>query len=137
MKGAVIRKNVGRYVAVTFTALLMMAGCNKLEVNNDPIPVWEDWDADSATLNVSIQTQGGVFLVGQFVNLALSQDSLNAGHLVRRVSTDGNGRVVFYRLFPGKYYMNCFSTYLGETQYGSGNISLGPYEVRDTLLIVH
>jgi hypothetical protein len=117
--------------------VLVFFSCNKLENNDKPIPVWENWEADSATLTVSIQTQDGNYIVGQFVNLALTQDSLNNGLFVRRTATDGTGHVLFNRLFPSLYYLNCFSNYQGQMTFGSGKIRLGEYEIRDTILILH
>jgi hypothetical protein len=116
---------------------LLLFSCHKDQLDPIPVPVWENYGPDSVTLTVTIQTQQGIFMFGSYVNLALNQDSLNNGLLVRRNITDGVGRVRFNRLYPRKYYSNCFAFFQNQSLYGSFSIQLPPYAIRDTVLIVH
>jgi len=117
--------------------VVAVASCNKLEENEPPVAPWENTGPDSARLTVTVQTQSGILMVGSYVNLALSQDSLNKNLLVRRVMTDGVGKAVFSRLYPRKFYSNCFAYIEGKSLFGSFRITIMPYAVRDTVLIVH
>lgn len=102
-----------------------------------PLPEWEDKSADSATLLLTVETQDGTFMTGSYVNLALSDDSLNKNIWVRRSVTNGAGRISFSRLYPRKYFSNCQAYYNGMTYFGSFHIYLPPGSVKDTVLFVH
>jgi len=120
-----------------FFLFLTISGCKQLSDNgNDPLPGWEDTGADSATLNIWVQTNQGFLVFGQYVNLALSQDSLNHSLLVRRQLTNGQGAAVFNRLFPLHYYYNCFSVSYTGSLFGASHIYIGPSQIKDTVLIV-
>lgn len=111
----------------------------KRKINPDPqpLPEWEDKSADSATLSVTVETQDGIFMIGSWVSLALSDDSLNKSNWVRRAITDGGGRVRFSRLYPRKYFSNCQAYYNGMTYFGAFHIQMPPQSVKDTVLFVH
>ena len=130
---------VTRIIFTLFIPLFLIAlgSCNKLEEDENPVTPWENTGPDSARLTVTVQTQAGILMVGSYVNLALSQDSLNKNLLVRRVMTDGVGKAVFSRLYPRKFYSNCFAYIEGKSLFGSFRITIMPYAVRDTVLIVH
>lgn len=134
-----VRKNsVIKILPLTLLTMLLIS-CQKHTIETDPKPVppWENFGPDSATLSVTIQTQQGIFMIGSYVNLALNQDSLNNGLMVRRVSTDASGRARFNRLYPRKYYSNCFAYYQTFSLFGSFTMQLPPSAIRDTILIVH
>ena len=116
---------------------LILFGCNKIEEEQSPVPVWEDTNADSCSLGVTVQTQEGIFLNSSYVNLALNQDSLNKGLLVRRSVTDGVGKVKFSRLYPRRYFGNCFANMQGQSLFGSFRITLPPSSIKDTIIIVN
>ncbi len=117
-----------RKALVFFSASLFLwlafSSCLKLNNEEPPIANYEDFDADSVRLNVFIRNSEGLLLTGQYVNLALSRDSLDNLLLVRKVITDGYGRASFPRLYPGKYYFNCFANYGGMTLSGFSSIYL-------------
>lgn len=117
--------------------VLLLDSCHKLEENDNPIPVWEDLSPDSVTINATIQTVSGYLLPGQYVNFALSSDSLSKGILVRRVQTDGQGRASAHRLFPRNYFINCFATYQTKNYFGSFILFTKPSQRIDTLLLVY
>jgi len=117
--------------------LLLYACGHKLGNNLEPIPIWENKKADSVTFRVTVQTMNGTYLYGEYVNLALSLDSLNKGTLVRRTMTNSLGIAEFRRLYPRVYYYNCFVTNELGTFFGSGHASLPPYAIRDTILVVY
>ena len=131
-----VRKFIPYILTLVFLTMLW-ASCHKMEDNPTPVATWEDKGPDSVTLTVTVQSQEGIFMVGSFVNLALNQDSLNNGLLVRRSSTDAVGRAHFDRLYPRKYFSNCFAYYMGQSFFGSFKMQLPPYAIRDTVLIVH
>jgi|APMed6443717190_1056831.scaffolds.fasta_scaffold335802_1 hypothetical protein len=124
-------------ITVLLSLVLFFASCNKLEQNDNPIPVWEDLGPDSVTVNATIQTVSGYLLPGQYVNFALSSDSLSKGILVRRVQTDGQGRASAHRLFPRNYFINCFATYQAKNYFGSFILFTKPSQRIDTLLLVY
>ncbi len=124
-------------ILVIFSLTFVIVACNKLETNDNPLPVWEDTGPDSVTFSVTVQTLEGILLPGQYVNLAFSQDSMAQGIMVRRVATNGIGRAHFPRLYPRKYYYNCYATYLTNIYYGYSLIKLNPMDIRDTILTVH
>jgi hypothetical protein len=115
---------------------MLWASCNNVPVNPDPVPVWEDKGHDSVTFTVIVKTQQGLYVVGSVVNLALNQDSLNNKLFIRRTSTDGVGRATFKRLYPRKFFSNCFASFQGQSLFGSFTIQLPPGAIRDTVLIV-
>ncbi len=125
--------NISALILIT---LLWVSCKNKID-NPIPIPVWEDYDPDSATLTVTVQTQQGVFMVGSFVYLALNKDSLDKGILVRSASTNAVGRALFNRLYPRKYWAVCYARRDSLSLSGRFNIQLPPYAIRDTILTVH
>lgn len=124
-------------ITLLFPLFLFFASCNKLEQNTNPLPVWEDLGPDSVTVNATIQTVSGYLLPGQYVNFALSSDSLSKGILVRRVQTDGQGKASAHRLFPRTYFINCFATYEMKNFFGSFIIFTKPSQRIDTLLLVY
>jgi len=117
--------------------ILAAASCHKIGDDPQPIPTWENTKADSATLRILIETMNGTPLPGQYVNLALSLDSLNKGILVRRTMSNSLGITEFRRLYPRKFYYNCFANYENGTLFGSGYLILAPYAVKDTFLVVY
>jgi len=76
-------------------------------------------------------------LVGQYVSLALSKDSLSASNLVRKTQTNGSGIAVFSKMYPRVIYYNCMAVTFGNTYFGSGSIRLLPGVKKDTILMVH
>jgi len=124
-------------VFIFFTGILVFFSCgHKLEPPPNPIPVWVDNDADSATLTLTVETEQGIFLAGQNVNLALSADSLSKDLLVRQTFTDGVGRAIFRQLYPRRIFFNCYAKYASQPLYGIGQINLPPFSIRDTILTV-
>ncbi len=116
--------------------LLFFGSCHKLTIEDPPIANWEDFGSDSVKLNVFVQTKESFLLTGQYVSLALSQDSLDKSILVRKVTTDGYGRAQFPRLFPRIYYFKCYANYQGTNLIGSSFIHLPPVERLDTSVIL-
>lgn len=116
---------------------VFLLACTKHGTDPAPIPVWEDNSNDSAGLRINVQNSQGLFLYGQYVNLALSRDSLNTSLLVRRTATNTAGVAVFRKLYPRIIYYNCFAITNGQTFFGSGSARLMPGITKDTLLIVH
>lgn len=133
----IVRRLLPYHLSALLITTILWTSCNKMAENPSPIAVWEDKSADSVTFSVVVQTQVGIFMIGTYVNLALSLDSLNKGLLVRHSSTDGAGRARFNRLYPRQYYSNCFANYLGQSLYASFKIQLPPAANRDTTIIVH
>jgi len=122
-------------ICLFFIALSI--GCVKtIKITGKPLPPWVDNSADSVTLHVIVQTNLGILVYGQYVNLALSKDSLNRSIFVRTGMTNGAGNAGFTKLYPGTYYYNCFSTTSTGFGYGSAKINLFPQQIKDTLLIV-
>ncbi len=117
--------------------VLIYMSCNKLDPSDTPVPIWEDLGPDSVTMHATIQTVSGFLLPGQYVNFALSPDSLNKGILVRRIQTDGQGTATANRLFPRIYFINCFATYQAKNFYGSFIVPTMPSQRIDTLLLVY
>jgi len=116
---------------------IFLLACTKHSTDPVPFPVWEDNSSDSAVLRVNVQNSQGMVLFGQYVNLALSRDSLNNNQLVRRTSTNTAGVAVFRKLYPRIIYYNCFAITSGQTFFGSGVARMIPGMTKDTLLIVH
>ena len=117
--------------------VLIYMSCNKLDPSDNPIPVWEDLGPDSVTMHATIQTVSGYLIPGQYVNFALSPDSLSKGILIRRVQTDGVGTASAHRLFPRTYFVNCFATYQAKNFFGSFILPTKPSQRIDTLLLVY
>jgi len=124
------------FLAIAGSFLLILGSCNKLTIEDPPIANWEDFGSDSVKLNVFIRTKDGFLLTGQYVNLALSQDSLDKSILVRKVATDGYGSAQFPRLFPGTYYFKCYANYGGTNLIGSSFLFLPPIEKLDTSVML-
>jgi len=124
------------FLAITGCLLLVFGSCNKLTIEEPPVPIWEDLGPDSVKLNVFIRTKDGFLLTGQYVSLALSQDSLDKLILVRKVITDGLGRAQFPRLFPRKYYFNCYANYQGTNLIGFSTVTLPPVAKLDTSVVL-
>lgn len=122
---------------VIIPLVLFYVSCNKLDSSSNPVPVWENLGPDSVTLHTTIQTVSGYLLPGQYINLALSPDSLNKGILVRRVQTNGQGTASMSRLFPRTYFVNCFATYQAHNFFGSFILMTRPSQRMDTLLLVY
>jgi len=125
------------FILLTMVAIFLLSCRNTLIPDPQPLPEWEDKSADSTTLTVTVKTQVGTYMVGSYVSLALSTDSLGKDLWVRSSVTDGAGRVRFSRLYPRTYYSNCYAYYNGMTYYGSFHITMPPKAVKDTLLFVH
>jgi hypothetical protein len=122
---------------VCLAVLFLISGCRKtIEITKKQLPPWEDHTADSVTFRVFVQTNLGILVYGQYVNLALSKDSLNRSILVRISMTNGAGVARFPQLYPGTYYFNCFSATSTGFGYGWAKTSLFPQQIKDTLLIV-
>ncbi|MCK9203310.1 MAG: hypothetical protein M0P58_02600 [Bacteroidales bacterium] len=132
---------IRKIVAWIFSFVIVFTfsiSCKKtLDTEKADLPPWEDKSSDSATLEVTVETQYGIFMTGAYLNLALSNDSLNNKIWVRRSITDGAGHVVFSRLYPRIYYANCYVYLNGYSYYGSFNIKMPPQSIKDTLLYVH
>ncbi|MCX6282337.1 MAG: hypothetical protein NTU51_10280 [Bacteroidetes bacterium] len=124
-------------VSGVMLSCLFILACTKHSTDTAPLPVWEDTGADSVRLRINVQNSQGLVLYGQYVNLALSRDSLNANMLVRRIATNTSGTSVFSRLYPRIIYYNCYAITSGQTYFGSGVARLLPGINKDTLLIVH
>jgi len=134
------KKNVNTLRLVLLAITIGMAfilSCAKSGSNPPPVAVWEDNSSDSASLNLTVQSAQGQILVNQYVNLALSTDSLNAGNLVRKTATNSAGVAVFRKLYPRIIYFNCVAVTSTQTFYGSGKVRLLPGMVKDTILTVH
>jgi hypothetical protein len=116
---------------------LFLLSCQKNGSGPSPIPVWEDNSADSARLNILVQTSQGMVLTGQYANLALSRDSLTNNLFVRKTGTGGTGVAVFRKLYPRILYYNCVAVTSGQTFFGSGSARLSAGLTKDTTLIVH
>jgi hypothetical protein len=141
MRGFYFRgKIIPGFSVFLFTLLVLcfpILSCNKKNIPPPPVITWEDNGPDSTVLRILIQTPQGLILYGQYVNLALSQDSLNSKILVRRTPTNVSGVAVFRKLYPRVIYYNCYAVNSVQTYYGSGHIHLRPASVRDTVLIVY
>ncbi len=124
-----------------FTGLAMVSlfflSCVKKGSDPVPVPIWVDETADSARLNILVQTPQGLILVNQYVNLALSRDSLGNSIRVRTERTSIAGVAIFRRLYPRMIYYNCFAVTNGQSFFGSGNARMLPGMTKDTILIVH
>jgi len=116
---------------------IFLLSCMKHGTDAPPVPVWEDNAADSARLNILVQTPQGMILIGQYVNLALSRDSLSKSLLVRKTATGAGGVVIFRKLYPRVIFYNCMAVTSGQTFFGSGSVSLSAGSIKDTMLIVH
>ena len=124
------------FVAVSLALGLTFSSCLKLTVEEPPVANYEDFGADSVRLNVFIRNSEGTLLTGQYVNLALSKDSLDKLSLIRKVVTDGYGRASFPRLYPGRYFFNCYANFGGINLIGSSSIYLPPIAKLDTNTIL-
>jgi hypothetical protein len=113
-----------------------LISCNKTTPNSNPIPTWEDNGADSAVLRILVQTQQGQFLIGQYVNLALSLDSLNKKVLVRQTQTNSAGVAVLRKLYPRVIYFNCIAITASGALSGTGHVRLQASSTKDTILTV-
>jgi len=123
-------------LAVAGCFLLFFGSCVKLTIEEPPVANWENFGSDSVKLNVFIRTKDGFLLTGQYVSLALSQDSLDKLILVRKVTTDGYGRAQFPRLYPRKYYFNCYANYQGTSLIGLSSIFLPSVAKLDTSVVL-
>jgi len=125
------------YSLVVGCLFLALGSCHKSSPDPTPLPEWQDLGADSVRLNVTVRTQQGILLTGQYVNLALSADSLNSSTLVRKVATDAAGRAIFRRLYPGhNYRFNCFANYQTLNLYGIGAAFLPPVPKLDSTVVL-
>lgn len=125
------------YLAVLLLIVFWAIACQKQNTDIPPLPVWEDNGSDSATLKINIQTAQGIKIYGQYVNLALSSDSLNKRILVRQTPTNSAGFANFRKLYPRVIYYNCYVIIQASTYYGSGYVRLRPGMVKDTILTVY
>lgn len=131
-------RNLFHSLLLLITLVAVFLSCKKTVENEPkPLPEWEDKSADSATLTITVETQEGFYMVGSYVDLALSNDSMVNGILVRRAPTDGAGKVIFRRLYPRKYFVNCIAYNNGSTYFGNFHTPLPPGSVKDTVLFVH
>jgi hypothetical protein len=124
-------------VLIIAIASLFFISCRKTTSDPIVIPVWEDNSADSAKLSIKVMTPQGMVLVGQYVNLALSTDSLAKKILVRSTPSNTSGSAVFNKLYPRKFYYNCIALNNGITYFGSGSANMLPSSTKDTTLIVY
>jgi len=124
-------------IPLTVIFILIILSCVKSGGDPPVIPVWEDNSADSARLNILVQTPQGLIQVDQYVSLALSKDSLGNKLLVRQVKTGLGGIAVFRKLYPRILYYNCVAITNGQTFFGSGSARMLPGMRKDTVLIVH
>jgi len=124
-------------VFATTAGVFLLISCMKNTTPPPPVPVWENNGADSLTLRIAVQTAQGMVLVGQFVSLALSKDSLSNNNLVRKTPTNGAGVAVFSKMYPRIIYYNCMAVTYGNSYFGSGSVRLRPGIRKDTILIVH
>jgi hypothetical protein len=130
-----MRKVIPYLLVAMFVLPLFWSSCKKVE-DSPPVAPWEDLGPDSVTLNMYVLTQQGIQVVGAYVYLYLSLDSLANSLFIRRVNTDGMGCAHFNRLYPRKFIGNCIANYQGMTLHGNFTIQLPPYAIRDTSLIV-
>jgi hypothetical protein len=134
--------NIGRwhFVRLSLCAMavvcLLVLSCAKSS-SDTPVQAWEDDGADSARLNILLQTPQGLILMGQYISLGLSSDSLSKSLLVRKTASGAGGVAVFRKLYPRKIFYNCIAVTNGQTFYGSGNVRLNASSTKDTTLIVH
>jgi len=131
-------RNLFHSLLLLITLAAVTLSCSKTVDNETkPLPEWEDKSADSATLAITVETQEGFYMVGSYVDLALSNDSMVNGILVRRSPTNASGRVTFRKLYPRNYFVNCIAYYNGSTYFGNFHTPLPPGSVKDTILFVH
>lgn len=124
-------------VFILIPLILTYVSCHKLDPNPNPLPVWEDLSSDSVTINATMQTVSGHLLTGQYLNYALSQDSLNKGILIRSIPTDSKGIAIARKLYPRRYFISCVATYQSKVYSGSYVINTKPSQRIDTLLLVY
>lgn len=124
-------------VPVAAILCLGAMACHSHGTEPPPVADWEDNSADSARLNINVQTPQGWILYGQYVDLALSQDSLNKSVLVRRVPTNTLGFAIFRKLYPRVYFYKCYAVTNGQSFFGTGKTRLLPAQTKDTILNVH
>lgn len=117
----------------------LLASCRKPSGEPPPpVPVWEDNSADSASLSVTVKTSLGILVAGQYVNLALSSDSLKNQVLVREPGyTNAAGIASFRKLYPRKIFFDCKVITATQVYYGTATINLVPGGNKDTVLIVN
>ena len=134
--------NNGRWHLI-YTSLCAMAvvclltlSCAK-HSSDTPVQTWEDNGADSARLNILLQTPQGLILMGQYISLALSSDSLSKSQLLRKTATGAGGVAIFRKLYPRRIFYTCIAVTNGQTFFGSGNVRLKAASTKDTILIVH
>lgn len=132
-RSGVLRWAVAAILISTFIGI----SCKKSNPDVPPIPVWEDNGTDSATLRISLQNAQGIKIYGQYINLALSKDSLNNRTLVRQTATNSAGIANFRKLYPRVFYYNCFVVTQVGTYFGSGYVRMNPGMVKDTILTVY
>ena len=131
------RNSLHSLLFLIMIAALLLSCKKTIDNETKPLPEWEDKSADSATLTITVQTQEGFYMVGSYVDLALSNDSMVNGILVRRAPTDGAGKVIFRRLYPRKYFVNCIAYFNGSTYFGNFQTLMPAGSVKDTVLFVH
>jgi hypothetical protein len=118
--------------------LLMILSCNKHTIEVPPVTTWEDTGPDSATLTLTVKTAQGKLISSQYVNLALSTDSLSKKILVRNPAyTNAAGKVTFSKLYPRVVFYDCKVLTSTDVFYGSGSLRLLAGGTRDTTLIVY
>jgi len=130
-----IRKVIPYLLVAMFVLPICWSSCKKVE-DSPPVAPWEDLGPDSVTLNMYVVTNQGFPVVGAYIYLYLSQDSLANNLFIRRANTDVGGRAHFNRLYPRTFIGTCIANYLGQTLHGNFKIQLPPYAIRDTSLIV-
>ena len=124
-------------IAAILISTFIGISCKKSSPDIPPITNWEDNGYDSATLRIIIQNAQGIKIYGQYVNLALSKDSLNNRILVRQTPTNSAGVAIFRKLYPRVLYYNCYAVTQATTYFGSGNVRLSAGMVKDTILTVY
>jgi len=128
---------VARFITSGIAVIcLILLSCTK-QVEPVTIPAWEDNNADSARLNITIKIPQGTFLTGKTVILALSRDSLSKNILVRSTLTNTAGIAVFRKLYPRKFYYSCTATSSTVIYFGTGTANLLSGMTKDTVLTVH
>ncbi|MEI6889093.1 MAG: hypothetical protein ACOYM0_07105 [Bacteroidales bacterium] len=130
-------KSLLSFLAGTALMCFLVIACISKSTEPTPIRLWVDEGADSAKLNILVQTPQGLILVNQYVNLALSRDSLANSIRVRSERTSIAGKAIFSKLYPRIIYYNCFAVTNGQSFFGSGSARMLPGMTKDTTLIVH
>ena len=127
-----------KLTALVFFSALFCFSCTKHEITAPPVTTWEDTGPDSAALRIIVRTAQGKLVSSQYVNIALSSDSLKNKILVRNPAyTNASGIVTFRRLYPRIIFYDCKVIQSTDIFYGAGSVRLIPGATKDTTLMVY